>query len=81
MSSNGIRIGEPLARAQIQVPVRAASLSVAGPASSATSRSRNVFSLSSFRTPRSTQVMRAFIAALRSTAPTPEIRSSRVHVP
>lgn len=48
-------------------------------ASSATSSSRNEFSVSSARTPKSTQVTRAFSAELLSTEPTRGIRLSKDH--
>ena len=48
--------------------------------SSAYSSRRKVFSVSSFRTPKSIHVVKAFKAAIRSTFPTPAISSSMVHM-
>ena len=48
--------------------------------SSAYSSRRNVFSVSSFRTPKSIHVVNAFRAAIRSTFPTPAINSSMVQM-
>lgn len=70
----------PSARLGNIIPCLTTPVRVPGAASSAISSSLNEFSVSSFSTPRSTQVARAFKAKLRSTAPTRGIRSSTIQV-